>query len=263
MRGRVTVLNSLVLSKLWHVLRLVTFTPSEFASLQSIISSFVNRNTKLTRLSFDTLTSPRTLGGLKLLNPAQKCNALQWRWLQPLLHPDQPSPFILPSLPILRTTLSFVLGSVRFPSYHWSLLFPPCRPSGLPDFGPVYNIMRAHLLPPFHPLTPTFSPPSTILQNHITIRLHLYGSDIFDYNPTTLTLDLKQTFRNLPHPTSSSRAITMIRNHTLLLNTFALQAMIPYFPDHSLPPPNSTSPPLHPLIPSIPYSPHLFPASLI
>ncbi|KAK4515490.1 uncharacterized protein ATC70_010440 [Mucor velutinosus] len=262
MRGRVTVLNSLILSKLWHVLRLVTFTPTEFGLLQSIISSFVNRNAKIVRFSFDTLTLPRTQGGLKLLNPAKQSNALQWRWIQPLLHPNHPSPSLMPSLPVLRSTLSFSLGSTRFPSYHWSLLFPPCRPSGLPNSGPVFNIIRAvdsiqrnfhlcfvdiptilrlpflsllqHTLPPSHPLTPTFSPPSTILKDHPTIRLHLYGSDIFDYNSNNLTLDLKQSFRNLPHPTSTSRAITMIRAHSLLLNTFTLQTMIPRYPRHLL-----------------------------
>ncbi|KAK4509305.1 uncharacterized protein ATC70_007655 [Mucor velutinosus] len=258
LRGRVTVLNSLILSKLWHVPRLVTFTPSEFKTIQSIISSFVNRNAKMTRFAFDTLTLPRSQGGLRLFNPAQQANALQWRWLQPLLHPDQPSPSLMPSLPVLRSTLSFSLGSTRFPSYHWPLLFPPCRPNCLPDIGPVFNIIRAvdsiqrnfnycfvdiptilrlpflsllqHSLRPSNPLAPTFSPPSTILHEHITIRLHLYGSDIFDYNPNTLTLDLKQSLHNLPHPTSSSRAIIMIRSHFLLFNMFTLQAMILHFP---------------------------------
>ncbi|GAN06991.1 conserved hypothetical protein [Mucor ambiguus] len=285
LRGRVTVLNSLILSKLWHVLRLVTFLPFEFASIQSIISSFVNRNAKITRLSFDTLTLPRSQGGLKLLDPAQQANALQWRWLHPLLHPDQPSPPLMPSLPVLRSTLSLSLGSTRFPSYHWSLLFPPCRPTGLPGSGSVFNIIRAvdsiqrnfnlcfvsiptilrlpflsllhHSLPPSNPLTPLFSPPSIILKNHHTIRLHLYGTDIFDYNPTTLNLELKQTFRNLPHPTSSSRAVHMIRSNSLLLNTFTLQAMIRHCPrslltasqlDHNTPPSLDS---LHSLLTSI------------
>ncbi|KAK4516930.1 uncharacterized protein ATC70_000258 [Mucor velutinosus] len=254
-RGRITVLNSLILSKLWHILRLVTLTKSEFSSIQSIISSFINRNAKISRFALDKLALPRSQGGLKLLIPAQQAHALQWRWLQPLLDPNQPSLTLMPSLPILRSTMSFVLGSPRFPSYHWPLLFPPCRPSGFPDSGPVHNILSAvdsiqrnfyicsvdiptilrlpffnTLYTPSHPLSPTFSPPSTVLQNHITIRRHLYGSDIFDYSPTTLNLTLKQHTRNLPHSIASARAINMILSHSLLLNTFTLHAMMPYFP---------------------------------
>lgn len=258
-RGRATVLNSLILSKLWHALRLVTFTSSELGTIQSIISSFVNRHVKLARISFDTLTLFRSQGGLKLLDPTRQTSALQWGWLQPLLHPDQPSPLLLPSLPFLRSTLSFSLGSPRFPSYHWSLLFPQCRPSDLPTTGPpVFNLLRAvdsiqrnfnycfvdsptilrlpflsllqNSLPNSNPFTTRFSPPSTVLRDNITIRSHLYGSDIFDIDPNNLTLSLKQSFRDLPHPTSSARAINMIRTRTLLLDTFTLQAMSPNAP---------------------------------
>ncbi|GAN00648.1 hypothetical protein MAM1_0001c00070 [Mucor ambiguus] len=51
-----------------------------------------NCNAKLTRFSFQHLTAPIVQGDLKLLDPALQANALQWRWLYPLLHPSQPSP---------------------------------------------------------------------------------------------------------------------------------------------------------------------------
>ncbi|GAN11793.1 hypothetical protein MAM1_0976c11394, partial [Mucor ambiguus] len=217
--GRVTVLNSLILSKLWQALRLVTFTPSELDNIKSIISSFVNRNSKLACLSFDTLTLSRSQGGLKLLNPTQQANALQWRWLQPFLHPNQPSPPLMPSLPI-------------FPPLSVSLL-PLVTPlPSIPNFNccfvdtPTIQRLPFISLPPSNPFASTFSPPSTVLCNNVTIRLHLYGSHIFDYNPTTLTLTLKQTFHNLPYPTSSARATNMIRSRTLL-NLFTFQAINP------------------------------------
>ncbi|CEP20204.1 hypothetical protein [Parasitella parasitica] len=41
-RGRSTVLNSLILSKLWHILRVITVPVSFFNSINSVIPSFIN-----------------------------------------------------------------------------------------------------------------------------------------------------------------------------------------------------------------------------
>ncbi|EPB90898.1 hypothetical protein HMPREF1544_02316 [Mucor circinelloides 1006PhL] len=159
----------------------------------------------------------------------------------------------MPSVPVLRSTLSLYLGSPRFPSYHWSFLFPQTRPTNLPTSGPVFNIIRAvdsiqtnfsscsvdiptilrlpflsllqHALPPSHPLAATFSPPSTILQSSRTIRRNLFGSDIFKYDSFTRALHFRQSFRHLPHPCASRRAVYMIHDHRLLLNTFTLHNM--------------------------------------
>ncbi|CEP19785.1 hypothetical protein [Parasitella parasitica] len=83
-RGRVTILNTLIYSKLWHVLRLSVFTKSQLLSLRSLGTSFIN-NRIFPRLSFDTLTLPRNRGGLGLLDPLRQQQALQWRWVCPLL----------------------------------------------------------------------------------------------------------------------------------------------------------------------------------
>lgn len=253
------VLNSLILSKLWHILlRLVTFIQSEFLSLQLIIASFINSNSKISRFSFDTFTLPRSQGGLNLINSALQAHALllQWRWIHPLLHPSsQSSPPLLPSVPALRSTLSFCLGSSpRFPSYHWSLFFFQTRSANLPDSGPVFNFIRAvdsiqrnfsscsvdiltttlrlpflfsllhqHALPPSHRLTATFSPPTTILRSSRTIRRNLFDSDILEYSCSfTHGLNFRQFFHHLPppHPCASRRAVYMIHDRRLLLNTF-------------------------------------------
>lgn len=139
MRGRITVLNTLILSKLWHVLRLFTFNQKEFYTIQQICAAFVNRNAKTTRFSFHALTQPRSKGDIGLLDPKLQAHALQWRWL----HPQQPTFRLLPALPILRFTLNVFLNSSRFPSFLWSLLFPRCRPSTVPTTGPVTNILRS------------------------------------------------------------------------------------------------------------------------
>lgn len=57
-RGRATVLNSLLYSKLWHVLRLANFTQSQLNSFRSLGSQFINHRI-FPRLSFSTLTLPR------------------------------------------------------------------------------------------------------------------------------------------------------------------------------------------------------------
>ncbi|KAK4510068.1 uncharacterized protein ATC70_006237 [Mucor velutinosus] len=91
-RGRATVLNSVLFSKAWHIARLFPFSATDIHKLQQLGASFVNHNAKVTWFSFATLCLPRTHGGLGLLDPAVQINALQWRWLHPLLHPIRSHP---------------------------------------------------------------------------------------------------------------------------------------------------------------------------
>ncbi|OAD76888.1 hypothetical protein PHYBLDRAFT_165386 [Phycomyces blakesleeanus NRRL 1555(-)] len=79
-----TVLNSLILSRLWHVLRVVSTPKSFFKSVQSIISQFINFRI-FPWISFATACLPRSQGGLGLLNPELQQGALQLRWLGPIL----------------------------------------------------------------------------------------------------------------------------------------------------------------------------------
>jgi hypothetical protein len=57
-------MNTLIYSKLWHMIRLFSFSNSEFHQLQQIAAAFINNNDKVTRFSFNTLTLPRKQGGL-------------------------------------------------------------------------------------------------------------------------------------------------------------------------------------------------------
>ncbi|KAF1797710.1 hypothetical protein V8B55DRAFT_1314402, partial [Mucor lusitanicus] len=83
-RGRATVLNSLVLSKLWHVLRVVTVPMSFLDSIQSVISQFIDFRIS-PKIGHPTFFSSRRSGGLGILNPKLQQGALQLRWLDPLL----------------------------------------------------------------------------------------------------------------------------------------------------------------------------------
>ncbi|KAG2192693.1 hypothetical protein INT47_013195 [Mucor saturninus] len=83
-RGRVTIANNLILSKLWYVLRVVSVTKKFLNDVISVISGFVSRRC-FPRISFDTMTLPRSSGGLGLLNPFVQQSSLQFRWIVPLV----------------------------------------------------------------------------------------------------------------------------------------------------------------------------------
>ncbi|KAG1126063.1 hypothetical protein G6F42_008147 [Rhizopus arrhizus] len=131
--------------------------------------------------------------GLNLLDPAKQINALQWRWLNPLLHPLDPAPVTKTSLPYIRILHNFFLATPLYPTYHWSLLFPACRPSRAHAIiVPLYNLFRTvdaitrkfvvchvsigtclrlpfsalieHRLPSSHSLAHVFRPPCEVLE---------------------------------------------------------------------------------------------------
>jgi hypothetical protein len=119
-RGRVTVLNTLVLSKLWHVLRL-TCVPSNFISkLKTIISSFLTYR-MFPKISLSTMCLSRSLGGLGVLDPGIQQHALQLRWLISLLRGAPIDP------PATFWTLSMICNSVVLPRLADYLLHHPSR----------------------------------------------------------------------------------------------------------------------------------------
>lgn len=66
-RGYTTVLNTLIYSKLWHIMRVTTFTQAQLLSLRGIGSSFINFCI-FPKISFSTLNQPRHLGVLNILD---------------------------------------------------------------------------------------------------------------------------------------------------------------------------------------------------
>ncbi|KAG1049071.1 hypothetical protein G6F43_008584 [Rhizopus delemar] len=122
-RGRVTILNSLILSKLWHVLRILSVSKLFFKKLKSQISGWIG-----------------------VLNPHIQQSALQLRWLLPLLH-DRPcsptsdfwnhrslqSSVVLPLLVDHLLRHSLPVGS-QVPihlDYRQAFVFPSLRPKAL------------------------------------------------------------------------------------------------------------------------------------
>jgi hypothetical protein len=142
-RGRATVPNTLIYSTLWHVMRLFSFTQKQLDQLQAVGSSFIN-NQIYPRIPFTTITLPRRLGGLGILDPRTQQYSLQWRWVGPLLQDQLSSSLVkaLPSLPLVKYAFHRFYSSIQFPSYHWSLLFPRCRVSHWLPNSPGNNTLN-------------------------------------------------------------------------------------------------------------------------
>ena len=94
-RGRATIMNTLILSKIWFCLRIFNPRKSFFKKLQSMIYQFVWQKKK-PLIAFSQLCLPLHQGGLGLLHPARQHLVLQQRFLQQLFavpENDQSCPF--------------------------------------------------------------------------------------------------------------------------------------------------------------------------
>ncbi|OAD65395.1 CCHC-type zinc finger transcription factor [Phycomyces blakesleeanus NRRL 1555(-)] len=137
-RRRATILNTLVLSKLWHVLRVTTVPMLFFHRLCSIMSKFLQYCT-FPSISLATLCQPLSRGGLGILNPQVQQAALQLHWLRPLiLFPQRQSGLVSP-------WFSFLLR-LHSHSEHLllPLLFPPLHSPHQRDYNsPLHTIFAA------------------------------------------------------------------------------------------------------------------------
>jgi len=125
--GKATVLNSLLLSKLWYVLRVTPLTRLELQQLRSLAIQFLRKNI-FPIIPWRVWTLPKDRGGLGVLDIQLQASAMYFRWLQPLLTQDQP---ILDSHPV-SCLLSYHIRNVNNCQYHQiPLLFPSARSQGL------------------------------------------------------------------------------------------------------------------------------------
>lgn len=194
-----------------------------------------------------------------MIDPVIQANALQWRWLRPLLDPTQQQPQFMVSLTYLKYTLNHFLSSQLYPTYHWSLLFPTCRPTNSSNMlQPILtNMFRAvdsiqhnfqhcnadistclrlpltelfiPALPENHPATSTFIPPAQLLQSYPTMQ-KLTGADILYYNQETHSLKIHDSPTHMRHKVSSNRAISYINTNQLLFQPFVLYNLLQVAP---------------------------------
>ncbi|KAI8643283.1 hypothetical protein BD408DRAFT_319690, partial [Parasitella parasitica] len=85
LRGRATVINSLVLSTLWYILRLVSLPRGFFQQVRSIISRFVNHHGMKSPFAYAKLCRSCDQGWLGSIDPQAQQLCLQTRWIQQLL----------------------------------------------------------------------------------------------------------------------------------------------------------------------------------
>jgi len=125
--GRATVLNSLLLSKLWYILRVTPSTLADFKQLRSLAIQFLRKNI-FPVIPWKVWTHPKDQGGLGVIDIQLQASALYFRWLQPLLVYDQST---VDSHPVLSLP-SYHLRNVNQCQYHqFPLLFPSSRYQGL------------------------------------------------------------------------------------------------------------------------------------
>ncbi|KAG2230678.1 hypothetical protein INT48_008019 [Thamnidium elegans] len=79
-RGRATIVNTLILSKLWYYLRLLNPSDTFFKRLDSRIGTFVSNKKKLGRFSVQHLKQPIREGSLGIIDPRIQHTTLQLRW---------------------------------------------------------------------------------------------------------------------------------------------------------------------------------------
>jgi Reverse transcriptase (RNA-dependent DNA polymerase)/zinc-binding in reverse transcriptase len=90
LQGKVLIINSRLLSKLWYLAYFVSFSPSFFADLQKIISAYL-WDSRHPQIAANTLFTPRSRGGLGLIHPPSQCLATKGWWFHKLSLPSAPS----------------------------------------------------------------------------------------------------------------------------------------------------------------------------
>ncbi|KAG1138258.1 hypothetical protein G6F37_010761 [Rhizopus arrhizus] len=104
-------LNTLILSKLWYCLRVVSLPKHFFKQIRSIIYRFIMKGIK-PGFQYALLCQPIIKGGLGLLNPLIQYRCLQFRWLQQLFQDDD-------SVSCSQLPLLALFSDI--PSDHWLL----------------------------------------------------------------------------------------------------------------------------------------------
>ncbi|KAG1520551.1 hypothetical protein G6F52_007555 [Rhizopus delemar] len=255
-RGRITIVNSLILSRLWHVLRVLSVPKRFLHRVRSAVSSFVNHRA-FPKISFSSLRQPRQYRGLGLLDRHIQQGVLQLRWLLPLLQScplhDHPAlwsqPSIQSSFVIARlTNWFFYYCQQSFPTtptncdYRLHLLFGPHRPAAAKHIDSAFSLLfRAiDLLPRSFssvviskntalclPLSAVALPSDTFHLSRTTAGLPSSMAYIID--PTNNRLRPKTHEELLTHPRLCRQFLKHVSKDELKLVPFFIRSLLPAF----------------------------------
>lgn len=121
--GRVTIVNILILSKVWYSLRLLNPTKRFLQRLQSLIYQFVWQK-KHPALKKELIFLSWSHGGLQVLNPDIQHHILQKRWLNYIFdsteYPSFVYPLVLNHLSLFLNSSNCPLVPFYFPEYRKS-----------------------------------------------------------------------------------------------------------------------------------------------
>ena len=120
--GRATVANSLLLSTCWYAMRVIPLPLSTIASIKSIVFKFITRNI-FPKVSWKIITTPKSCGGLGILDPTTQQLALFYRWVDGLLF-DRPSKTLIQQFLSIHISNCFGSNNVLM-----CLLYPKARRS--------------------------------------------------------------------------------------------------------------------------------------
>ena len=245
-RGRALIANSLILSRLWHVLRVISLPAALFTKVRSLISQFMNRQV-FPKLSFAVMCRPRRQGGLGLLDPRVQQHTLQLRRLTPLL---LPSPN-LDNFILLPRLIDWLIHGTSFSSSvsteHWShldcrlaFIFPSLRHPSLTGFNSVFSLlfMTLDALPRSFesivvspvtclqlPLSAVIIPPQDLVISPTLLRLPCSLLYFLDF--ASQRLQPKSSPQLATHPTLCKQFLSQVRSNLIKLQSFFVKACIP------------------------------------
>lgn len=108
-RGSSLVANSLLLSQLWHILRVVPIPKNWLLDIQRIIRSFVLPFWPAP--AWDQICLPKSQGGLGVVDPQYQQIALKLIYLQRLLQPKKNTDFVTP---FIRACINLYTGHCSY-----------------------------------------------------------------------------------------------------------------------------------------------------
>ncbi|KAI7855430.1 hypothetical protein BDC45DRAFT_424540, partial [Circinella umbellata] len=82
-QGRSTVINTLIMSKIWHVLRVTPVSKQFHQRIRGLVTRFLMYK-MFPPVKYDILTLPKFIGGLGILDSRLQQQAMQIRWLSSL-----------------------------------------------------------------------------------------------------------------------------------------------------------------------------------
>lgn len=109
--GRVTIVNSLILSKVWYCLRMLKPTQKFLEKVKSCVYQFVWQK-KRPQLRKERIFLPKSRGGLAVLDPSLQQLILQKRWLNYIIEPQKYPSFLRP---FMIAHLSLLPASSDYP----------------------------------------------------------------------------------------------------------------------------------------------------